>query len=138
MEQMQAAIERYNSGRILRDERLPMEIRIPMAENLREIIHLKDPTADLNEGDAVLEQVRRVGRAATAKLGAWGGVTVKCNLAGFMESRRLTEFKLSKLCGVCQTTINVYKKAKRIPGLINALRVAGALRVRVEDIWKIA
>ena len=52
-------------------------------------------------------------------------------------SRGLTQEALAELVGVTRKTVNTVENGRFIPSTILALRLARALRVRVEDVFRL-
>ena len=60
---------------------------------------------------------------------------MQVNLRTIRKQKNLTQFKLSLICGIPQAHISLYETSLRIPGLINASRIADALGKSIEEIW---
>jgi len=59
------------------------------------------------------------------------------NLGSLMARKHITEERLALLSSMRQGRINLIKNGKCIPKIDTALRIARAMKVRVDDIWKL-
>lgn len=60
------------------------------------------------------------------------------NLRKVMADKGVTEERLSALTSMTQESINRLKNTNRDPKVTTALRIARALRVKVEAIWSLS
>jgi putative transcriptional regulator len=59
------------------------------------------------------------------------------DLRAHRESRGLTQAELAEAVGVTRKTVNTVERGHFVPSVVLALRLAGALRVSVEDLFRL-
>ena len=62
---------------------------------------------------------------------------LKSRLKVVMAEKEITNRELARITGLHENYISDLRNRRKEPGIYNALRVANALNVSVEDIWHI-
>lgn len=64
-------------------------------------------------------------------------VSYKCRLSDVMKIRGISQDELAKRSGLTQAMISRISNSKRVPTIVNAIKIAGALRCSIYDIWEV-
>ena len=64
-------------------------------------------------------------------------VSYKCRLADVMKIRGISQEELAKRAGLNQCMISRISNSKRVPTIVNAIKIAGALKCSIYDIWEV-
>jgi DNA-binding XRE family transcriptional regulator len=61
---------------------------------------------------------------------------MRSSLRDYRTKQRMSVAKLAKVAAIGSPTIYAYEAGTREPGVVNALKIAHALGVGIEDIWR--
>lgn len=64
-------------------------------------------------------------------------VSYKCRLSDVMKIRGISQDELAKRSGLTQAMISRISNSKRVPTIVNAIKIAGALHCSIYDIWEV-
>ena len=64
-------------------------------------------------------------------------VSYKCRLSDVMTIRGISQDELAKRSGLTQAMISRISNSKRVPTIVNAIKIAGALSCSIYDIWEV-
>ena len=64
-------------------------------------------------------------------------VSYKCRLSDVMKIRGISQDELAKRSGLTQAMISRISNSKRVPTIVNAIKIAGALSCSIYDIWEV-
>lgn len=64
-------------------------------------------------------------------------VSYKCRLSDVMKIRGISQEELAKRSGLTQAMISRISNSKRVPTIVNAIKIAGALKCSIYDIWEV-
>lgn len=64
-------------------------------------------------------------------------VSYKCRLSDVMKIRGISQDELAKRSGLTQAMISRISNSKRVPTIVNAIKIAAALHCSIYDIWEV-